>query len=217
MALMTAGDSPAPLLWANLDMFTLQLSVPVTVAAADLRLSGAGGDYAPAAFIPDSTNPSWKLHGPLGADRLQLALADTVTDGAGNRLAGAPAGGASGGTGASPLQLRVNVLPGDADRSGAVTLTDQVLTRARFGATVGPSAGLGPRSYTPFGHFNGDGRIDAINLAVARSRVSARLPPPQVLPPPAPKAIPAPAAAATGHPLYEPPRRALAERADVLG
>ncbi|HZN65195.1 MAG TPA: Ig-like domain-containing protein [Tepidisphaeraceae bacterium] len=165
-ALGTSGQPSAPLPWANLNRLTLWLSEPLDLGSNDLRVHGVNVALrAISAFTADAarTTLTWTMAQPLAADKLLLSFADTATDAAGNAIR----------FGARPA-LRVDVLPGDVNRSGAVTPVDYVQTRARLGAT--PGTGTGPRDYSVFHDLNGNGRIDSADVLAARTRLSQRLP-----------------------------------------
>jgi hypothetical protein len=169
-----------PLLpWANVDRVTLAASEPVSLSAADLAvIGGAGPGPAVSAFTANATRTggTWSLSGPLPAGRLLLTFADSITDVAGNRLAGVAAALVGGVSPAGGVQYRVNVLPGDGDRSGSVNARDLAEVRAHFGAAVTGSA-AGGRGYTPLLDFNGDGAINAADYRVVRARLLTTLPP----------------------------------------
>ena len=183
---VTGGTEAAPLPWANLDRITLRLSEPVSLRQSDLRVQSLA-DSGPAvtSFVVDAAGTSavWTLSRPLAQDRLLLSLGDTIGDAAGNLLRVTPA---LAGSAAAPFVTRLNVLPGDADRSGAVTAADLVRTRGGLGVT---SAGGNSRAYSPFYDFDGNGRITASDYALARARLLTRLPtPPPVTVTPQPAA-----------------------------
>ena len=183
-ALPTAEPAagPATLPWANLNHFVFRTSEPIVVREQDARVDGdATGAYAVADFVRATTGTyaTWTLGRVLAAEEVVVSLGEGITDTAGNRLGGAPGEGGAG----TPFKLRFRVAPGDADRSGGVSALDLVSTRARL--FTAPLAGrAGPRAYSVFNDFNGDGRINAADYHLARTRLSAR--PRPVAPPPAP-------------------------------
>jgi hypothetical protein len=162
--LAEASDSAAaPLPWAGLDLFRLQLSEPVTVGdpLASVQIGGvAQAGYTPTAatYDPATRRLSWRLAGPVGAERLSIAVpAGAVQDVAGNPLANGP--------------FRLNVLPGDVDRSGAVDASDLVRVRNAGGSS--PSA----PQYSPFFDVDGDAQVNAADLVRVRNAGGTALPP----------------------------------------
>ena len=160
-----ADGQPGVLPWVNVNQVSVRFGEDVLAGLASLAVPGvnvasytvSGFSYDPATFTA-----TWTLAGLLRADRLTLAPAAGVTDPAGNPL--------------SPFALPLDVLPGDADRSGAVTAADLLQVRSRVGrSTAGPGAGT-TGQYTPFHDLDGSGAIAASDLMLVRRNVGQRLP-----------------------------------------
>jgi hypothetical protein len=187
--------------WENVNQVSIRFDMDVRVAQDDLTIIGAGGTtYAFSGFRYDAPTrtATWTLSGPLGNDRLRLALdgtaAGVVGADTGNRLDGEWADGSDAytsgdGTAGGDFRFGLNVLPGDANGDGEVTLQDYQLARvpsARRHAAARP--GEGKTAYSPFFDVNGDGLLATDPAAVLR-RLGHVLPRP--LPPPAPLFPPA--------------------------
>ena len=130
-------------------------------------------DYAFSGFQydPISHLATWTLSQSVAADKLLLDLdghtAGAVADGESNKLDGAwinpawtyeaqaPTGGRyfpSGDGASGDFLFRINVLPGDVNQDGFVSLSDQVL--------IGDAAGTAPgSSLSPLKDLRGDGTI----------------------------------------------------------
>jgi ELWxxDGT repeat protein len=157
-----ATRTAAPLPWSNLDRITLRFDRPATVAQADLRIRGATGVEYPTAefsYDPAAATATWTLQRPIDrADRVELQLAQ--------RVAGAGGGGWS---------SRLDVLPGDVNRSGAVLADDFSEVKRRFFATA---ADAGASGYSVFHDVNGSGAILADDFSEVKRRFFQRPPPP---------------------------------------
>ena len=182
------ADGAGPLPWVNLDRVSITFSRNVRVEADDLRVRGARvAAYAldAAAFTYDAATrtATWALPAGtvFGADRILLDL-DGGPQGvrAGSVALDGDVDGAAGGD----FRSRLNVLPGDADRSGTTGWADAAAVRAARGASGTPA-------HPVFQDLNGDGRVDARDTAIARASHGATLPAAQ--PTPAAPAAPPPA------------------------
>ena len=155
----------APLPWTSLNQVTFRFGEDVVAGLASLAIPGlnvarytvTGFSYDPATFTA-----TWTLSGPLWADRLTLAPAAGVTDAAGNPL--------------SPFALPLDVLPGDADRSGSVTALDLIQVRSRIRRSTASPGAATTRQYTPFHDLDGNGAIGVLDLMHVRRNGGKRLP-----------------------------------------
>jgi hypothetical protein len=173
--------------WTNINRVSVRFSEDVTVARADLMLSGvavttygyaAGGfSYDPATFTA-----TWTLDRNVPADKLRLQLRDAVHNGAGTALDGDWADGAdaySSGDGAAggAFNFRVNICPGDVNQSGATNSNDEIDVRNRF-FTSTTTPWVDPAyPYTPLHDVNGSGQIDASDFSDTRKGSNAPPPP----------------------------------------
>jgi hypothetical protein len=151
-------DVPPPLLpWANVNQAKVVFGQDVVLTADTLHIGGtraaAAYDVRGFAYDRDTRTATWTLAAPLRSDRLSLDLGS-----------GAP--------------WQANVLPGDANRTGRVDAFDLLTVRARLLSTAA-SPSSGARAYSVFCDLDGDGRITAMDYALARSRVASVLPPVQ--------------------------------------
>jgi hypothetical protein len=160
-------------------------------------------------YNPTTMAATWTLSRPVRAEALVLQLdagpggvrmRDGTTPLDGDWAGGAdsfPSGdGASGGD----FRFRVNVVPGDTSRDGKVDAVDVLQVRSRL--RVPTSSHLRPRfGYSMLHDLNGDGRINATDMASVRREVGSALP----------LSEPAPAIAAIASTRLDlrPPRRDL--------
>lgn len=178
----SGSNQLAPVPFINANEISIQFSGPVNVTAADLMVHGVTiSNYAIIGFSYDSTTntATYRLGQNLPKDKLLLILDDNVN----SNPAGIPLDGEPDGTPGGNFTYRINVLPGDVDRNLAVTgapvvsAPDLVLTRNRVGlGALRP--GSDPTIYAsrPFTDVNGDGIVNAIDLAAVRNRTGTVLP-----------------------------------------
>ena len=178
--------------WANLNQVSILFSSDVQVDAGDLAIRGVRvANYAldPTAFTYDAATriATWKLAGTavFGTDKILLDLnadgPDGVKSPAGVALDGDwinPIGSAAGGDAypsgdggpGGDFRFRINILPGDATRSGSVLADDYSQVKQRFFAnTTSPN-------YSMFHDVNGSGSILADDYSAVKSRFFQSLP-----------------------------------------
>jgi hypothetical protein len=178
-----ADDPLNELPWANVDQVSIRFDRDASVKAADLAVRGlrvpsysVGG----VSYDEASRTATWTLARPLASDKILLDL-----DGSAGGVRGIDTGWLDGdwagaadafpsgdGSRGGDFRFRLNVLPGDVNRTGAVTVGDvtDVLTRQ---ASAPP---LRPARYDAFDDLNGDGRINVQDLALVRRSMFTRLP-----------------------------------------
>jgi hypothetical protein len=166
---------------ANINRVSIQFSKDVSVQQSDLSVRGvnvANYGFAPNGFTydPATLTATWTLNANVGRDKLLLDLdadaANGVTDGAGNRLDGEwnnagdnfPSGNAAQG---GDFRFRVNVVPGDANGSRTVDVTDLGILSSNFNRS--PRL---PRE----GDFNGDLVVDVSDLGILSTHFNRSLP-----------------------------------------
>ncbi|HBO45905.1 MAG TPA: hypothetical protein DD670_18690 [Planctomycetaceae bacterium] len=162
--------------WGNIDMVSIAFSEDVVVTQNHVTLAGVnvaeytitGFSYDPATYVA-----TWTLAQPIAADRIAISLSDDVEDIAGNALDGEwhdaqsqfPSGdGEPGGH----FGFGFHVLPGDANRDGAVNAVDASIMAAHFGRT-GATARVGD--------FDGNGTVDADDAKILAAHWGTTLPP----------------------------------------
>jgi len=138
--------------------------------------------YAATAFRYDPRDraATWTLAPSVGTDRLTLDLdGDTAGAVAGAasavRLDGEWADAADSfpsgdGTAGGDFRFRINVLRGDVNRNGVVEPIDLLRLRRAHGSTTASA------NYSPFADLDGNGRVNVIDVVLARSNQRRRLP-----------------------------------------
>lgn len=184
--------------WINLNQVSVRFSEGVDVAPGALRVFGVRTPRHAGGFTydPATLTATWTLAaGVFAADKLLIELDDErIIDAGGNPLDGewtnpqettlVTAGGAdvfpSGdGTPGGDFLFRVNVLPGDVNRDGAIVGNDVTSVRENQGFVPGGSG------YTIFRDVTGDAAILGNDVTAVRGRQGITLPSgtPVVLPP----------------------------------
>ena len=175
--------------WANADQVSLRFNSPANAGPFDLALRRANGatygirDYR---YDAASRTATWTLTAPLAtADRLTLDLngdAGGVTDPTGRSLLDGESNDRIGntlpsgdGTVGGDFRFRLNVLPGDVDRDGAVNIFDTLATRNRQGTSTA-SQGTPPNTYSVFHDVDGNAAINIFDTLAVRNRQGTSLP-----------------------------------------
>jgi hypothetical protein len=183
-----AGPSQLDALpWTNINRISMVFSENVNVSQGNLAVYGQTiPQYAVAAFGYDSSTrtATWTLSQSIAqGDVLQLVLSDAVVDLVGNRLDGewtdATSTSSGNGSAGGEFQMRINVLPGDADGDGTIGMGDLGVLGALFGSTA---AGVKA-------DFNADGIVDAADYVMLKRSLGRNLPAPPAAPAPAPAVI----------------------------
>jgi len=185
-----AGPSQLDALpWANINTISMVFSEDVNISQGDLRVYGVSvPEYAFAGFDYDNSTrtATWTLGENVGGDVLSLVLSDAVVDLTGNRLDGEwadatstyPSGnGSSGGE----FQMRIDVLPCDADGNGTVGFGDLLALQEAFGFA----------GYRAAADFDGNGVVDAADYITLKRNFGGALPAPSKAPIAAPSVGPA--------------------------
>ncbi len=187
--------------WVNLNRISIRFNENVNIAADDLVVRGIRNLTYPVAasngftYDPVTFTATWTLAASIAADKLLLDLdadAGGVTDANGNALDGEwtnPTAPANGGADTFPsgdgiaggdFHFRLNVLPGDVNRSGGSVLgSDVTLTRNAQNSTPGAVNSL----YTIFKDVNGSGSILGSDVTLVRNRQGSTLPAGEPVPP----------------------------------
>jgi hypothetical protein len=154
-ALQTAADGvrllPAgrntDLPWLGINKISITLSAPASLSASDVSVTGITvANYGPVMVSGSGTNYTITLAQPINA-------ADRVTFTIGN-------------AGIATFTRRLDVLPGDVNDDGMVSIVDGIDAN---NATVGP--------YLVFADINGDGVVDQTDVNAVRGRNNTTLPP----------------------------------------
>jgi hypothetical protein len=153
-----------PLPWVNVDTVHIAFSQPVEIGQGDLRITGVSTpdytlgvmsfDYNPASFTA-----TWRLDRPFAADRVQLALLDTVRDAGGNPLGNISA-------------KRFDVLPGDVTRDRLVRTDDFFASLSRQFSSVTDEV------YDVAADADGSGAVNILDWQHIYTRLNTDLPPP---------------------------------------
>ena len=156
--------APDELPWVNLNKVSVRFGRDVNVVQENLSITGVRTPtYATSAFAYDAATftATWTLAGPaIANDKIALNLTG-VTDAA----TGTPLD--------APARVRLNVLPGDANRSGGSVIgSDVTLVR---NAQNSPPGGVGSL-YTIFKDVNGSATIVGSDVTAVRNRQGLRLP-----------------------------------------
>jgi hypothetical protein len=176
--------------WTNLNQISVKFSENVTLAtAAAFRVFGVAVSEYAGSFTYNGTTATWTLAAAAtfaSADRLLVRLDDAlVADANGNALDGEwinppetdPATAGAGesfpsgnGSAGGDFAFRLNVLPGDVNRSGTIFGNDVTLTRNAQGST--PGDGI----YSIFRDVNGSATIFGNDVTLVRNRQGTALP-----------------------------------------
>jgi len=162
--------------WVNINEVRIDFSETLEVQQDDLVVRGQDGTYAFTSFTNEGQTAVWRLRNNVRPGRLTLELkSGGVKDLLGKPLDGewsGPADGWPSGDGAAggDFVFQMNVRPGDANRNGTLNVLDQALVRWRYG-TQTTSA-----NYSFFADFDGNGRINATDLIIARAQRARPLP-----------------------------------------
>lgn len=178
-----ATDQLNELPWTNLNQVSIQFTEPVTVPAASLAIRGVNvPNYVVGAptYNAVTMTATWQLGSVVTADKLLLDLAATVTDGTnaldGEWTTGADTYPSGNGTAGGNFRFRMNVLPGDVNRSGGeVDGADVIQVRNRQFTDTG-TPGTPPNLYTAFHDVNGNGLVDGQDVILVRNRQFTALP-----------------------------------------
>ena len=152
----------------------------------DLRLTGTRVpqyDFAGFSYDPYTLTATWRLRRPMGVDRVELNLAsgadgvrtvrgDTPLDGEARPDWPLPSGD---GTPGGDYRTHFAVHPGNVQRVGVVDIFDlyQIWPR-RYLSIRNP--GTPDTRYSIFYDLDGNGRIDAIDVAIVRRAMGTQLP-----------------------------------------
>ena len=178
-----------PLPGSNLNEVIIEFNKDVNVTEGDLALTGVNvPTYGFSAFSYDAVahRATWTISQNLSRDKLLVDLdgstASAVVDLVGKRLDGdwtnptwsppsAPTGGdawpSGDGTAGGDFQFRINVLPGDINQDGTVSVTDLAILAANYRKSLSGWANA---------DLNGDSVVDVSDLAVLAANYRLGLP-----------------------------------------
>ncbi|MDZ4780428.1 MAG: beta-propeller domain-containing protein [Planctomycetia bacterium] len=158
-----ADTSTSPVVGlAGINQIKLVFSEEVQISPSDLVVRGRDGKtYSWYGFEYNAqiATATWTF-GPMATDELSITLADAVRDLGRSQLDGDSDGQAGG-----AFATTIGILPGDADRSGAIEVADLNTVRNGFGAI---GVGL-------LGDVNADDRIDLNDLNLVRNNFGQSL------------------------------------------
>ncbi len=154
----SGGGQPALLAWSSIDTITIVFSEPVNVVAGSLGVQGVSmSQYGTTTLSVDGNRATWRLATPINADKINLTLPGTITDGAGNPLG-------------TPYSFRFDVLAGDMNADGAVNVADVAHGMPHMFATTASG------DFSPRHDINGNGRITFADSIALRNRFGTMLP-----------------------------------------
>jgi hypothetical protein len=151
--------------WSHIDEIRITFNVDVEVQQSDLSVSGVNTTaYGFSGFSYDSQTfeAVWTLAGPIANDVILIDVdgdgLDPVADVFGRTLEG------------GDFELVVDILAGDANDSGAVSISDFFYVYALVGLDTEDAA------YDPMRDINGSGAIDASDYLDVYGRITNQLP-----------------------------------------
>jgi hypothetical protein len=152
--------------WVNITAIDIAFSQDVVIGPDDLSLAGVrvslyGGTFS---YDPATRTATWSLAAPIGADRLTLRLDGDAAAADGNDGVRSAGGGFLAG---GDYALGFNVLPGDFNGDGVVTIQDSVGVRNHS-----PAFG----AYLIWADLDGDSDVDLADINHPRQRLGTRLP-----------------------------------------
>jgi hypothetical protein len=175
-------DQLMPLPWTRVNQVSVEFSEQVTIAGQAATLVDSGGNeftmfgptLAPGS-VPGTVQASWQLEEFLPTGRFTLRLDDGILDDDGLSLDGDWIDGesASSGDGApgGDFVFAFNILAGDANQDGLVSVLDMIEIRNLQGAT------LGSGEYSLIHDIDSRGTITVADVLLAGVRAFDVLPP----------------------------------------
>ena len=151
---------------AGADRLFVVFDEAVLIASSDVEVIGSGGALGISELVWNDQTfvAEIRLAAPIEFDKVRLAIADSVVDGAGNRLDG-DSNGDSGGV----FDLRFDVLAGDINLDGHVFTTDLTPWQAAFNRTAGES------DYNEAADLNASGHVFTTDLHVWQAHFNQNL------------------------------------------
>jgi Dockerin type I domain len=150
LRLLPAGRT-TDLSWLNINKIAITLDQATTLSESDLSVTGiAVANYGPVSISGSGTTYAITLHQPI-------ATADRVTVTIGNATI-------------ATTVRRLDVLPGDFNDDGVVTMQDAILVRNEY-------LGIAGAVPTLIGDVNGDGKVDVNDYNAVRKNIGLTLPP----------------------------------------
>lgn len=184
-AIGAGAEQLKPLPWPNLNRISIRFNQDVAVDQDDLAIRGtraAGYAFSGFSYDQPTRTATWTLAAPLDRDRLTLDLDADAPAGVrgavgprnpldGNWSDGAAAFPSGDGRPGGDFVFRVNVLPGDVNRNGAVLADDFSAVKQKFFVGTGD-----PFNYSVFLDLDGSGSILAEDYSAVKRRFFDRLP-----------------------------------------
>jgi Bacterial Ig-like domain (group 3)/Pectate lyase superfamily protein/Dockerin type I domain len=191
--LLGGANQLAPLPWSNVSTLSVVFSEDVRINRASIGLSmidphnameslvlSLAFAIAPFSYNSASHTAQWTLSSPLIAHEYLLTVPSTAAtnslgltlDGEWINATGSSPGSqfpSGDGVAGGDFNFRFNVLPGDVDQNGTVTVADLNLVRGRMFNSA--SAG----SYSPFADLDGNGTVSGLDGAIVRHNLSTSL------------------------------------------
>ncbi|MEM6314938.1 MAG: hypothetical protein AAF743_12670, partial [Planctomycetota bacterium] len=174
------GDQQRLISQANVNQIivTFDEDVSGSIDTLDLRVVGADNSYSviDVTWDPGTFAATWLLDRPITADRLRMALdATSISAADGQSLDGEWIDGQNGpsgdGVAGGNFEYRLDVLPGDANRSGSVDIFDAFGIRSRLFTNLATGG-----AYALEYDLDGNGMIDIFDAFAIRSRLFTSLP-----------------------------------------
>jgi hypothetical protein len=181
--------------WTNVNQVSITFSKDVQVQKDDLSVRGTNvPNYA---FAPGATGfaydaatrtATWTFSDPLAKDRILLDLDSASPNGVrvdngefldGEWFNGGDSFPSGNGIGGGDFLYRMNVLPGDVNRSNTVVADDFSEVKKRFFRSTNAPGPAGDTQYTVFHDTDGSGQIVAADFSAVKQRFFNTLPGPQ--------------------------------------
>ncbi len=155
----------------GIDRLYVQFSEPVfgfnasTINLFGASLSNYAGQISSVAYDSANRRGIINLSSPISIDKLRLGVSSTIVDAAGNPLDGNGNGSAGG-----PLDLRFNILVGDANGDGSVNGADLGLFSTAFNSSGGTN------NFDVRADWNSDGSVNGGDLSFFAANFNQSLP-----------------------------------------
>ncbi len=160
--------------WTSVDQIHVRFTDDVVVAEAHLNISNAAANVIVSGFSYDAATftATWTLAAPLSAGVWTAALVDGVASGSGVLLDGelnesAPRWPSGDGLPGGQFAASMQIASGDANGDGSIDSIDATAIRAALFASAGSER------YNPLADIDANGRVNYVDLVLARNFLGA--------------------------------------------